>query len=152
MRHLFQPNKWSCLPTCLAMALDLELPDVFERIGHDGSEILWSDLPDPQRRRAFAYEEIIPICLDELVYPVLITKIAEYKPLDTSVDVVHTIDHSGLIHRAMEKRDGILLGMPVGANNHHAVAWCASEGKCYDPDGGCCKAEDFDIHHFVAMF
>lgn len=54
-----QPNLWSCVPTSLANLLDLSLTKVIDIFGHDGSEIIYPDLPEPQNRRCFTEDELL---------------------------------------------------------------------------------------------
>lgn len=57
------PNKWSCLPTAAAMALEIEVSTVIGWIGHDGSEITHAGMPEPLNRRGFHPQELIEMCL-----------------------------------------------------------------------------------------
>ena len=54
-----KPNRWSCLITAFAMVLDMDVHDLIKLVGHDGSTIMWPDLPEPQCRRAWHPQEII---------------------------------------------------------------------------------------------
>jgi hypothetical protein len=63
MRIQTQPTRWSCAATAFAMALDVPVAELIESIGHDGSEIIWPDLPDPMCRRGFHSQELIDECL-----------------------------------------------------------------------------------------
>ena len=45
------------------MVLDMPLADIFDEIGHDGSQIIWPDLPEPMCRRGFHPQELIDVCL-----------------------------------------------------------------------------------------
>lgn len=46
------------------MALDLPVAELIRSIGHDGSEILWDNLPEPMCRRGFHSQELIAECLE----------------------------------------------------------------------------------------
>ena len=63
MRIQTQPNHWSCEVTAFAMALHTPVAELIEGIGHDGSEIIWPDLPDPMCRRGFHSQELVDECL-----------------------------------------------------------------------------------------
>ena len=63
MRLLRKPERWMCLPASFAMVLDLPLAAIFEEIGHDGSQIMRPDLPEPTCRRGFHPQELIHVCL-----------------------------------------------------------------------------------------
>ena len=54
-----QPNKWSCLPTSFAIVLNCPVQEIFDYLGHDGSEIIWPENKDPFNRRAFHIQEMI---------------------------------------------------------------------------------------------
>jgi len=57
----FQPNRWSCLATSFAMALDIPVAQFFDLVGHDGSEILYPELPEPVCRRGIHVQEAIEV-------------------------------------------------------------------------------------------
>lgn len=59
MRHVIQPNRWSCLPSSFAMACDQPLEMILKIIGHDGSYIEHPGLEEPYCRRAFHIQECI---------------------------------------------------------------------------------------------
>lgn len=40
-------NRWTCLPASFGTVLGLTLGEVFRKLGHDGSEVVFPDLPDP---------------------------------------------------------------------------------------------------------
>lgn len=63
MRMIYGPTKWSCLPACLAMITDLTIETIYKEIGHDGSEIVNPEQPDPYSRRGFEWQEIIKAAL-----------------------------------------------------------------------------------------
>lgn len=50
---------WSCLADSFAECMGMDKLWVYEAIGHDGSEIIWPDLPDPYCRRGFHPQELI---------------------------------------------------------------------------------------------
>jgi len=64
MKLIKQPNSWSCLLTAFAMATESTPEDLIAMIGHDGSEIIWPDLPEGYQHRAFHPEELFECALD----------------------------------------------------------------------------------------
>ena len=42
-----RPEPWMCMPLAFAMALDMPVADLLAAIGHDGSEIVFPNLPEP---------------------------------------------------------------------------------------------------------
>jgi hypothetical protein len=126
-----QPNRWSCLPTSLAMLSDKSFNEIIALIGHDGSEIVFKDLPEPQCRRSFLIEEIqyITPTLGFVLVPYFPGVV--YKPQEKlSIQV----DFPQLGAKMME-RDGIIFGYPMGRTLGHVVAWSALEALIYDPNG-----------------
>ena len=47
------PVRGTCLPTSFAMAMDRPVEIVAKCLGHDGSTVVWPDLPEPTCRAAF---------------------------------------------------------------------------------------------------
>ncbi len=54
----------NCLAVASAMALGLEYKELIKRIGHDGREIIFPELPEPGKRRAHHLQEIIDVAID----------------------------------------------------------------------------------------
>ncbi len=57
------PNRWSCMPTSLAMVLRVPVSDVIAGIGHDGSEIVFPLKNEPECRRGFHTQELVRYCM-----------------------------------------------------------------------------------------
>lgn len=57
------PNRWSCLPTAFAMVLGEPVDHVIKWLGHDGSQICWPELPEPNCRIGFHIQELIDYCM-----------------------------------------------------------------------------------------
>jgi hypothetical protein len=53
------------LPTAFAICLGIDVEDIFKWLGHDGSEIIYSDTPEPYCRRSFHPQELIDYCFFE---------------------------------------------------------------------------------------
>lgn len=127
MHHLIQPNRWSCLPTSFAMACRVPLEKILEIIGHDGSQIIWSELSEPKRRRTFHVQECVwaawklGFCVTAFeASPQLAA--SEYNIID--IPIIY--DDKDLL-----RRRGVITGVANG--NRHAVAY---EGRIvYDPNG-----------------
>lgn len=146
MKLKFQPNSWSCLPTSLAMLLDIELNELLQKIGHDGSEILFPDLEEPIRRRSFCIEEIQYVTPSYGFVLVPYSGGISYQPTSTHIKEIYLVEQFTAV---LEKRDGLLFGTPNGKSLNHVVAWSATEGLIYDPNGtkypmsGCFNIETF---------
>jgi len=62
MQQITQPNAWSCTAAAFAMALNISVERFWELVGHDGSEIILPNLPDPMGRRGIHIQEAIDAC------------------------------------------------------------------------------------------
>lgn len=138
MRLIESPNRWSCLPCSFAMALEISLNEMLTRIGHDGSEIIWPQLAEPQRRRTFHIQECFSAAFSlnktvmEFQFSPTLTPDGEHV-----LDVPQKVD----IYKLMSVSTGVLLGR--GRCLGHAVAW---NGKSvYDPNGSIYDIENQSI-------
>lgn len=61
MRMQLKPNPWSCSVASMAMALSITTEQLIMEVGHDGSEIIFPDLPEPMCRRGFHSQELIHV-------------------------------------------------------------------------------------------
>jgi hypothetical protein len=133
MRLLRKPERWMCLPASFAMALDIPLEAIFKETGHDGSEIVWPQLPEPMRRRGFHPQELVHVCLSRgyAATPV------ELFPVTCAVLGGFEYEHAypdgnwARFTRVINQSRGVLTGS--GSRCGHAVAY--EHGHIFDPDG-----------------
>ena len=143
------PNRWSCLITSAAMILDTNVEVLIEELGHDGSEILWPKLPDPQRRRSFHIQEIIDLAINRDVW---LTPI-EAQPM--SLPSPRGIEQLGLpiapyrvempsrrLNSYLKYRRAILIGQSI-QGRPHSVAWDGQ--RVFDPIGEIVPIELFSL-------
>lgn len=136
MRLLKKPNPWGCSITSFAMALDVSVETLQSYIGHDGSEIVFPELPEPMCRRGFHQQELIFAALNlgwtvtpfELVPAIQSTPVAGFTPKVITLDSEDRRLMFAIMVRAFR---GVLTGL--GSRCHHAVAF--DRGAVYDPDG-----------------
>lgn len=125
-----QPNRWTCSVTALAYLLDEDVDKIIERIGHDGSERIWPELPDPKCRRSFHPQELLDVCLTFGGYLVEF----EADPLigysDSQFASVYP-KHIGLsrLLSKMQRYSGLIYG--EGAETMHW--WALRKRQVYDP-------------------
>lgn len=117
------------------MALDVSVEELTALLRHDGSEILFSGLPEPACRRGFHIQELIhvAICLNRSVTPYeLVPAIAPtgFNPALWGHAIGSTYRRSFFEHLIREHR-GVITGRTPTTN--HAVAF--KVGQIYDPDG-----------------
>jgi hypothetical protein len=124
------------------MVLDLRVEDLIKTVGHDGSEIIHPELPEPACRRAFHIQEMMKVALQQgyAVTPFTAIMITEAP--------------SGQLHHAEDPdfmslvwaNQGVLTGHSSFTNTPHAVAW---NGKVvYDPIGVRYELGNFTIREF----
>lgn len=137
MKLQTKPNPWSCVGTAFAMVLDISTADFFGHVGHDGSQIAFSTLPDPMARRGLHIQECIAACLKlgHAVTPVeLFPVIRSTTPGENNIVVLFGDNEVANWHRfdqTIKTSTGVLEG--VGRRCLHAVAY--DYGTLFDPDG-----------------
>lgn len=119
-----QPNRASCLATSFAMCLDIPVQQIFNELGHDGTEIAFTNLEVPRCYRGFHSMELIELSF-RLGVPVLeLTK------------EMH-ISHDDVTIKSYKSRFDIFKYLAnhkvVMTNSSHAVAW--DKYSIYDPVG-----------------
>jgi len=142
-----QPNVWSCFPTALAIALDVPVANIIKEVGHDGSEIIWSKLEDPHRRRGFHVQEMQIVALNHYY----VMSYFEFAPCSAPslTEMPYTISGMGdVIVELMMKYTGVILGYGK-AKIAHAVAWDGAQ--CYDPNGTIYPIQDFEPTTFLPL-
>lgn len=146
MIKLKKPNSWSCSITAFAMATDLLIFDFIAEIGHDGSEIVFPDLPEPAGRRGFHEQELIRVCIK---HGFSCTPF-EFWPQAAYAGGRHVLPlkpQEQMFTELVEKNTGVIMGH--GRRTPHSVAF--ERGSIYDPDGGpvfpfsfdACEAQGF---------
>jgi hypothetical protein len=137
MKMILQSNRWDCVPTAFAMCLDVLPLDIYEYIGHDGSEIIWPELEEPYRRRSFHIDEMIDFCMGLSYAPVFIDREPIMSPM---VDLEKTFlpyrkeFSENRWNNYLKYHDAVLLGF-TKSDKPHAVAWSHHDQLIYDPEG-----------------
>lgn len=142
-----KPHRWMCLATSFAMALGIPVSRFCEIAGHDGSDIVFPDLPDPLCRRGFHIMEAIFVArrLAFAVTPVQLfpmisaTPMAGVKPaMDVIVPYNQPTTGDSAENNWRYFQD--LISMSTGViecttrqNRQHAVAF--QFDHIFDPDG-----------------
>jgi hypothetical protein len=122
------------------MVLGVHKWAVLEYIGHDGSEIKYADLKDPNGRRGFHIQEIIDVATQygASVTPIQPVPCSTPGPESLTFEVDFKISQTERLYRYMDGTSGIITGIVNGVG--HAVAWDGT--KCYDPRGRICDLDD----------
>lgn len=122
MRLIRQPNRWSCTAAAFAMVLDIDFDRFIGLIGHDGSEIIRPQLPEPLCRKGFHIIECIYACYD-VGYSV-----TPFDAIPCGIVNNHVLDlwdkNEGLMRlfKVIMHEQGVITGY-TSENRPHAVAW-----------------------------
>jgi len=134
------------------MLLDCTVHDIIRMIGHDGSLILWHDLPEPLKRKSFQIEELQYVAYVFGYYLVGYVPIFGYRPIKADdSDYMETYDYVTLMNEIMDYHNGILLGKHVDGKSNHAVAWSHERQTIYDPNGTLYSRDKFKPETFYAF-
>lgn len=126
-----QPNRWSCGLASLSMILNVDMPSLIIRIGHDGSAIIFQEEEEPFCRRSFVMPELVDAALYFGYALVPIQPLATIEHQDEKshkwVDVY--ADPEAQLDRYL-KHTGLIVGR-TALDKPHMFAW---DGEyVYDP-------------------
>ena len=137
-----QSSAWSCLPTAFAMALSVHVDALLSIIGHDGSEIIWPELRDPERRRSFHIQEMV-WASHNLGYSVTPH---EARPTTLPHGATQLLEiENAEFETTLRQSQGVLTGVN-GHGLRHAVAWDGN--LILDPNGITYHVNLFEIETF----
>jgi hypothetical protein len=133
MRLQRNPNRWSCLPTAFAIALDVPVAEVIKRIGHDGSEVAFRGQREPNCRRGFHIQECIEVALSLGIAVTPVEAFPRHAPAFDVNPVVISFPqgNEARFRRTIEESRGVITGR--GLYTQHAVAY--GYRVIYDPGG-----------------
>ena len=116
---ILEPTPWSCLVQAWSKIIGWPYWSLIKAIGHDGSEIIWPEEPEPYNRRAFHPQELIYLG-DRMGF---VTTTFEPQPVLISGQKPLSILS---LHSAFEKiinaSDGVFTGYRLDGARH-AIAW-----------------------------
>jgi hypothetical protein len=121
------PNCWSCTPTAFAMVLCINVDKLISLVGHDGSEKLWPELPDPHCRRGFHIQEMIEVA-DSLGWTVtpFEARLFSGGPNKNPKEILLRESPQLRMQRVMRNRQGVINGTTERGTGH-SVAWDGSD-------------------------
>lgn len=141
------PNRWSCLVSSFAMALGVPVEQLINTVGHDGSEIIWPELPEPSRRRGHHPQEMIYAAAN------LGFSVTPFEAFPVSLGAVGANPFVVPMSIPVEERMRLVMRGEVGVITGetmqglaHAVAWNGS--NILDPSGREYALEDFRLEMF----
>jgi hypothetical protein len=137
-----QPNKWSCLPSAFAMAIDISVETIIEVVGHDGSEIIYPDLDEPYGRRSFHIQEMINVCMlnNTGVIPIQTNPVSY-----VDSEHIYSVPAIDVMDYYTELYSGVMVGLGL-QGRPHAVAW--DKKLVHDSNGLVYSLDKFRIETF----
>ena len=135
MKLIQKPYKWGCLITSFAMALDVSVATLEQMIGHNGSDVLYPEVPDPFGRRGFHVQELIHVAwaLGWSVTPYELLPSLQHALPRQRIKI--EIDRPGGNWQQFERMLRSTRGVVTGAGRYsgHAIAYDGP--TIFDPDG-----------------
>lgn len=149
MKAQVSPNWYSCLPTAFAVALGVPVRDLLTELGHDGSQVIFPDEPEPSCRRAFHVQEFFGPSIRRGYAPLLVEAVPAVESRDGEKFVIaFTNTHIERLTAYMEAYTGVVIGdKPNGLC--HALAW--DKHLFYNNDGRIYEDYEITIAEFVAL-
>ena len=129
MKLIRQPNAYSCTLASAAMVFDTTTKNLIRIIGHDGSAIIFPNLPEPIRRKGFHFQEIVDAA--EVLGFALIPIEAEPVQTPNGVDEYALNFPESRFYNHIFGNPGLISGMV--RKYWHCIAWDGE--KVYDPNG-----------------
>jgi len=137
-------SAWSCLLDSFAISFEISKIQLIKLLGHDGSEIIWYDQPEPLRRRGFHPQEFIRIGYS-LGYAVVCFQTESLMhPVEYEEPIILKYDLEPIYNDC----NGVFTGLCKLTNQRHAFAW--KDRKAIDHIHR--TFTNFEIDEFYAVF
>lgn len=135
MKLQIKPERWQCAVTSFAMALDVDVLELMQFIGHNGGQLMNADLAIPFCYRGHHLQELIECCL---LKGYAVTPI-EIMPAIKTGGNEYLIDFGGgkagnLQRFVYQVRTSVGVIEGKSGSSPHMLAY--DHGTVYDPDGG----------------
>lgn len=117
------------------MVMDIPVQQIFNLMGHDGSELAWPHLKEPFCRRAFADTECVWAAYKLGWAVTMLPQVTVLTPDGSNVIEVHLANFDFANHQ------GVAYGRMAGRYIRHSVAFRGAAG--YDPSTG----KEFDLQN-----
>lgn len=140
--RLIKQNKPQCLLYAFAMAWDILPDELIQLIGHDGMEVWWPEASGAFRHRGFHHQEFVDLGFLLGWRVIMVEALPNLGWRDKHRVIMDDSELQGRINTYLQIFDGVLV------SDKHAVAWCAKEQKCYDPNGYVYGVDEFAIREF----
>ena len=145
MKIQISPNWWSCFATSFAIVLKMPVRNLFLEVGHDGSEIIFPDLPEPFGRRTIHPQELIDVCLGRGFALMMVEAIPS---MSGNYEIQFKEGNISRLTRYMSMYTGVVCGVNQDLKPH-AIAW--DRKSFYDPIGKVTEKTEMAIDCFLAL-
>lgn len=138
---------WTCLAECFAKVFETSLEDLFDLLGHDGSEVIWPQYEDPMCRRGFHIQEMVCVGL-RLGFAIVQIESQPSMYPDPAAEPFSLPEVQ--LHRFFNLAPGVVTGYDRMRGCRHALA--IVEGRVFDPAGVISRYGDFDAENLFLVF
>jgi hypothetical protein len=134
------------------MALGVRAGKVIEWLGHDGSQVVWPENPEPNCYRGFHVQELIGYAwwLGYAVTPFEANP-RSHAGAGAPIKIEFANGNAQRLLAALHHNVGVLTGQSGRSGSHHAVAWDGETGRIYNPVGRIETLDDFAINTFWCL-
>lgn len=126
---------WGCVINSFAYAADIPIQDLLDKVGHDGSQVVFPTLPEPFNRRGFSVGELTRVLLQHYDMAVVTLNRQDYV-YNSMSDYPYMVPNSNLIE------DYVQCAKYTVSNDRHMCG--VRYGTLYDSRGICTKLDEFN--------
>ena len=128
-----RPEPWMCMPLAFATVLEIPVADLLTEIGHDGSKIVFPNLPEPACRQGFHIQELIHVALRRglAVTPVELYPVSGSADARQTQTILYPDGNANRFAAVLASSRGVIDG--TGLRFGHMVAY--DHGRIIDPKG-----------------
>jgi len=121
------------MPLAFAMALEIPVGELLEELGHDGSELVFPNLPEPACRRGFHIQELVHVALRRgfALTPVELFPVLESADGKQTQAILYRDNNWKRFADILTASRGVIDG--AGFRFRHMVAY--DRGRIFDPKG-----------------
>lgn len=151
-----QPNPYSCLATAIAIAADIDIENMIRELGHDGSEIIFPNAPEPSNHRGFHPQEFPRILRRRSLAMMEMSNFLTIGSPFSSIP--YTIqryqNQATWIHEELDyyfRRFPCVLCGTLDNNKRHAVVMDPLSRSIFDPNGSLSEIKVVEIEICLAI-
>lgn len=136
-------SSFSCLLDCFSYISSIDRENIIKDLGHDGSEIMNKDLPEPYCRRGFNFLELADLFLYK--YCIKTTFIPRNVPFNNCMTQNQILVNEDLTLKYFDR-----YMYMIAMSNSHAVV-CKGRSLIYDPSSNHMLTIDDVIRNHISL-